>query len=52
MFSHTYKAGSLHGYFDKPECTAILYHEDGTHTALGRFKSYRAAQLAITRAMR
>jgi hypothetical protein len=41
MFTHKYKSHYINGYCDRSECYV---------PGLGRFKSYRAAQLAITRA--
>lgn len=46
MFTHRYRNGWIHGYCDRPECSA----QAANLTILGTFKSYRAAQLAITRA--
>ena len=46
MFTHKYKNGFIHGYCDKSECRAQL----DTGETLGTFKSYRAAQIAITKA--
>ena len=45
MFTHRYRAGWIHGYCDRDECTAQL--PDYT---LVRCKSYRAAQRAIAKA--
>lgn len=48
MFTHTYKGGFIQGWFDRNSvsCTA----PDGRW--LGVFRSYRAGQLAITRAVK
>ena len=45
MFTHRYKGMYINGYCDKPECTVVGYSMEGR-----TFKSYRAAQLAITKA--
>ena len=45
MFTHAYKTGWIHGYCDKSECKA----QANDLTILGTFKSYRAAQIAITK---
>jgi len=47
MFTHRYNGMYINGYCNKPEC----YVTDDTHHFHGRrFKSYRAAQIAITKA--
>lgn len=46
MFTHNYKGYFIHGYFDKPQCTVSGFEIDHKRV----FKSYRAAQLAITKA--
>ena len=46
MFTHYYKGGYIHGYFDKPTCKVSVYSVDPSK----EFKSYSAAQLAITKA--
>ena len=46
MFTHNYKGMHIHGYFDKPECKVSGFSIEPNK----RFKSYRAAQLAITAA--
>lgn len=45
MFTHNYKGYYIHGYFDKPQCTVVGFGIDHKRV----FKSYRAAQLAITK---
>ena len=48
MFTHKYKGAYIHGYTDKPECKVQIVMGDGDdlfHT----YKSYRAAQIAITK---
>lgn len=47
MFTHAYKSGWIHGYCDRDECQAQL-----TDYTVIWCKSYRAAQLAISRAER
>jgi hypothetical protein len=47
MFTHRYNGLYIHGYFDKPEC-----HVTGSRTLDRMFKSYRAAQIAVTKARR
>jgi hypothetical protein len=42
MFTHRYRGGFIHGYFDRDEC---LWQWREHH---GRARSYRAAQLRIT----
>ena len=42
MFTHGYKGRYIHGYCDRDDCHV---------TGLGWFKSYRAAQLGITRSL-
>jgi hypothetical protein len=44
MFTRNYNGGWIHGYFDSDECTAQL-----PDYSLIKCRSYRAAQLAITR---
>ena len=44
MFTHGYKGMYIHGYFDKDVCQV----NDG-NGYIRECKSYRAAQLAITR---
>ena len=46
MFTHNYKGAYIHGYFDKPECKVSGLGLEGKV-----FKSYRAAQIAITKAI-
>ena len=47
MFTHRYNGMYINGYFDRSEC----YVTDDTQHFYGKmFKSYRAAQLAITKA--
>ena len=46
MFTHNYKGYFIHGYFDKPQCTVSGFGIDPKRV----FISYRAAQLAITKA--
>lgn len=46
MFTHSYKQGYIHGYFDKAECTAQIGNE------IIKCKSYRSAQIAITKGMK
>ncbi len=46
MFTHYYKGLYINGYTDKSECTVVF--ESGS-PLLSKFKSYRAAQLAITK---
>lgn len=48
MFTHNYKGAYIHGYCAKPECKVTCFGIDPARV----FKSYRAAQLAITRATR
>jgi hypothetical protein len=43
MFTHNYKGMYINGYFGREECYV---------PGLGEFKSYRAAQLAITKAVK
>ena len=47
MFTRYYKGMYIHGYFDKPECTVTGYRLTGK-----TFKSYRAAQLAVSKAVK
>lgn len=46
MFTHNYRGMFIHGYCDKLECRVSGFSISPTKI----FKSYRAAQLAITRA--
>lgn len=47
MFTHYYNGMYINGYCDKASC----YVSDDFNTFSGRvFKSYRAAQIAITKA--
>lgn len=46
MFTHNYRGMFIHGYFDKPECRVTGYSIYPAKV----FKSYRAAQLAISAA--
>ena len=46
MFTHNYRGMFIHGYCDKPECRVTGFDIDPRRV----FKSYRAAQLAITAA--
>jgi len=47
MFTHYYNGMYINGYTNKPECRV----SDDYNTFAGRvFKSYRAAQIAITKA--
>ena len=47
MFTHYYNGMYINGSYSKPEC----YVSDDFGTFKGKlFKSYRAAQIAITRA--
>ena len=48
MFTHRYRTGWIHGYCDRAECRVQL----ADYSILGVFRSYRAAQIAITRASR
>lgn len=43
MFTHRYRGCWIHGRCDRDECRVQL----PDYAALGTFKSYRAAQLAI-----
>lgn len=45
MFTLAYKNAYIHGYCDKDECTVQL----ANGPILGRFRSMRAAKIAITR---
>ena len=45
MFTHNYKGMFIHGYFDKSECRVTGFSID-PHKV---FKSYRAAQIAISK---
>lgn len=47
MFTHRYNGMYINGYCNKPEC----YVTNDQNTFAGKtFKSYRAAQIAITKA--
>lgn len=48
MYTHNYKGYFIHGYFDKPQCTVSGFGIDHKRV----FRSYRAAQLAITEAVK
>lgn len=48
MFTHNYRGCYIHGYFDKPECKVSAFGIP----ALKVFRSYRAAQLAIAKAIK
>jgi hypothetical protein len=48
MFTHNYRGYFIHGYFDKPICKVSPYGIP----PLREFKSYRAAQLAIAKAIK
>lgn len=49
MFTSIYKGMHIHGYFDRDECTV----SGGFSIDPAKpFKSYRAAQLAITKAVK
>lgn len=48
MFTHNYRGCFIFGYCDRPECTVQAF---GVPTSKV-FKSYRAAQLAIARAIK
>ena len=45
MFTIEYKGLYIHGYFDKTECRVCF----ASGSTLGEFRSYRAAQLAISK---
>ena len=45
MFTKEYKGLYVHGYFDKTECRVVF----ASGVTLGEFRSYRAAQLAISK---
>ena len=45
MFTKKYKGFYINGYVDRPECTVV---ENGKGL-IGRCKSYRAAQIFITK---
>lgn len=48
MFTHKYRGMYIHGHCNKPQCTVT-----GFSIPAGKvFKSYRAAQLAIARAVK
>ena len=46
MFTYNYKGYYIHGYCNKPQCTVSGFGID--HKKV--FRSYRSAQLAITKA--
>lgn len=46
MFTHNYKGMYIHGYIASAECTVTGYGIKPSKV----FKSYRAAQIAITKA--
>jgi len=46
MWTHRYKNSFIHGYCDRNECRAVI---EGRSRA---FRSYRAAQIAITKALK
>jgi hypothetical protein len=48
MFTHYYKGAYIHGYFDREECHVSCNGIPNTK----QFKSYRAAQSAITKALK
>ncbi len=48
MFTHIYRGCFIHGYCDKPICRVQAYGIP----PLREFKSYRAAQLAIAKAIK
>jgi len=48
MFTHNYKGMYIHGYCDKPQCRVSGYSIPSDKI----FKSYRAAQLAISKAVK
>jgi hypothetical protein len=47
MFTHRYKSFYIHGYVARPECSVTFLH--GGEVIPRKFKSYRAAQLFITK---
>lgn len=47
MFTHRYNGMYINGYTDKPHCYVT---DDTGHFAGVLFKSYKAAQIAITKA--
>jgi len=47
MFTHYYKGMFIHGYFDRKECHVTAEND---HFRGRRFPTYRAAQMAITKA--
>lgn len=47
MFTHRYNGMYINGYFEKDDCYVT---DDTNHFRGKRFKSYRAAQMAITKA--
>ena len=48
MFTHNYRGMFIHGYFDKPECWISGFNINPSKL----FKSYRAAQIAVTKAIK
>jgi hypothetical protein len=48
MFTHYYKGCYIHGYCDKPDCKVSAWNIAPSKV----FKSYRAAQLAITKSVK
>lgn len=48
MFTHIYRGCFIHGYIDRPQCRVQAYGIPPSK----EFKSYRAAQLAITKAVK
>lgn len=50
MWTRQYKGLFIHGYFHKDECSVVIASENGFGIGtLGTVKSYRAAQVAITK---
>ena len=47
MFTHAYNGMFINGYFDKSDCYVT---DDSNHFYRRMFQSYRAAQVAITKA--
>lgn len=50
MFTHKYKGLWINGFTDKPECY-VLSERDGCFRNK-TFRSYRAAQIAITNSLK
>ena len=50
MFTNRYKDLLISGYFDNPQCRVLWFHH-GEVLPGYTFKSYRAAQLFITKLM-